>query len=192
MFITFEGIDGAGKSTQAKILYNRMKKEGTKVYLTKEPTEGRIGALIKSIISNSKIKYDIRTLQLLFVTDRSDHVNRYIEPKLKKGYTVISDRYFFSTITYGAAFGLDPAWLYNLNSKFPYPDHIFVIDTEPKEGIKRLNKRGHKDYFEKELLLQKIRKEYKVLTRKYPNCHIIDGNKTMKDVSKSIFKILKL
>ncbi len=189
MFIAFEGMDGTGKSTQARMLYNALKKKN-KAILTEEPTDGEIGKLVKMLISKSNAKYDAMALQLMFTADRADHVNSVIMPMLKKGYTVITDRYYFSTIVYGTAAGLDEKWLYHINSVFPYPDYVFIIDGKPEECLKRIDERGERSYFEKLAVLKKIRKSYKLLSKKYKNCHLIDGKGSPDKVAERILKIL--
>lgn len=106
-FIVFEGIDGSGKSSQAKELYNYLcTKEGKKllggrgVYLTGEPTKNTIPQI--QLALSGTIQISPITLQLLMSADRAEHVIKEIEPRLKQGITVISDRYFFSTLAYGA------------------------------------------------------------------------------------------
>ena len=92
--IVFEGLDGSGKSTQAELLFSFLKSKGKKVHLTSEPTRYLIGGLIKSWVTHDW-QSTPECLQLLFAADRAHHLDKEIIPLLKKGITVISDRYFF-------------------------------------------------------------------------------------------------
>ncbi len=176
MFIVIEGIDGSGKSTQAKLLYNYLKKV-RKCFLTKEPTDTKIGLFIKSLIKNKNLNSD--AVELLFMADRAEHVKE-IEEKLKQNNIVICDRYYFSTIAYGSALGLNKEWLENANKVFLKPDLTIIIDINPALALKRINLRKHKkQYFEKAKFLNKVRKEYKSLSKKYNNIFIINANKTI-------------
>jgi len=139
LFIVFEGIDGAGLSTHSHLLYEYLLRRGHDVVLTKEPTDGLIGGLIRACL-RGEWKTDPMTLQLLFVADRSHHVNSLILPALKSGKIVISDRYMFSTIAYGTASHEDYEWLKMINSKFPIPDVILILDVPVKVALQRIKR----------------------------------------------------
>src|SRR3989338_2983887 len=100
-FIVFEGLDGAGSSTQANRLADYLRLSGKKAIVTKEPTNNMIGGLIRGQLT-SDWKTWPECLQLLFSADRAHHLEKEIIPLLKQGITVITDRYFFSTLAYGA------------------------------------------------------------------------------------------
>ncbi len=191
MFIAFEGIDGSGKSTQARLLYERMLKDNKDVLLTAEPTDGKIGDIMKVLIQGQSVSVDPATLQLLFIADRSDHVHKVIGPSLKVSRTVITDRYLISTIAYGMSFNLNESWLSNVNGIFPYPDYNFIIDVDPEIALKRVSNRSNsKTYFEKKDFLERIRENYKILASKNRNCFIIDGDKSEEQISDIINSIL--
>ena len=191
-FIVFEGIDGAGKSTQAKLLYQFFKKQKKKVFLTSEPTKGVIGKIVR-IFLEKKEKLNALGLQLLFCADRAHHLEKIVFPYLKKGYYVISDRYFFSTIAYGLLEVRDFSWLYQLNRKFPLPDITFLLDLPVKEALNRIKKdRGKISFFEKEKFLKEARKNYLFLKKKFPNIILLDGQKSIFDIFEEVKKYLKL
>jgi len=139
LFIVFEGIDGAGLSTHSHLLYEYLLERGYNVVLTKEPTDGLIGGLIRACL-RGEWKTDPLTLQLLFVADRSHHVNNLILPALKKGKIVVSDRYMFSSIAYGTVSYGDYEWLKLINSKFPVPDLILILDAPVEVALRRIRR----------------------------------------------------
>ena len=188
MFISFEGIDGSGKTTQAKLLYETLSRQ-RKCILTREPTQGDIGNFIKRMIKRKKI--NPMAVQLLFAADRSFHVENLIKPKLRQGYTVITDRYFFSTIAYGKASGLDEDWLKEVNGRFPKPDMTFVFDMDPRIAIKRISsrKKDHQ-YFERLKFLQNTRRVFKSLAKEYGS-NIIDGSQDVDTIKEEILSIIK-
>lgn len=142
LFIAFEGIDGSGKSTQVKLLSDNLEKTGHKVYSTCEPTESPIGSIIRSIFKH-RIEADHRVIAGLFVADRLDHLlnkTNGILKKLEEGYTVITDRYYFSSYAYqGAHMSLD--WVIEANSlsaDLLRPDLTIYVDISPDISMQRL------------------------------------------------------
>src|SRR6267142_4322542 len=108
-FIVFEGLDGAGTTTQARLLAERLQKQGRSVYLAHQPSEGPVGLLIRQVLagraatpqSDGKLgMVDERVMALLFAADRLDHLGSQIEPRLARGEDVILDRYTLSSLAY--------------------------------------------------------------------------------------------
>ncbi|MBI4018582.1 MAG: dTMP kinase, partial [Candidatus Aenigmarchaeota archaeon] len=126
--IVFEGLDGSGTTTQATLLRNYFLNKGKDAFLTKEPTDGVIGGMIKAAL-RKEWKTTPFTLQMLFAADRSHHISTEIEPLLKKGKIVICDRYILSSYAYGS---LDVSLqiLKQLNAYFRKPHMTFFIDTQ--------------------------------------------------------------
>ncbi|EQD68474.1 dTMP kinase [mine drainage metagenome] len=139
MFIAFEGIDGAGKSTQARILYDALRQKN-KVFLTKEPSEGIIGRSIKELLHRNDLSP--LAMQMLFSADREEHVSKVIMPKINEGYHVISDRYVMSTLAYGIAAGIDKKRLDGICIGMPEPTMTFVLDISADKAYERLKGRG--------------------------------------------------
>jgi len=181
MFIVFEGVDGSGKSTHARLLADWLRGRGKGVFLTMEPTEGRIGQLIRDVLSG-KIKVDPKTLALLFCADRVEHVNQ-IREALDKGDIVISDRYYHSTVAYQAAQGVDRKWLLELNSFAPEPDIVVFLDLDPAAGEKRARSG---EIFERKEFLAKVRAEY----GKFKTMKVVDSSKTRDAVQEEIRSIV--
>ena len=143
-FIAFEGIDGSGKSTQVKLLSEKLKKEGFKIYTTFEPTDSPIGSVIKNIFRH-RIEADHRTIAGLYVADRLDHLlnkTNGILKKMEEGYTVITDRYYFSSYAYqGTHMSLD--WVIQANAlsaELLRPDLNVYIDISPETSMQRISK----------------------------------------------------
>lgn len=189
-FFVFEGIDGAGLTTQSRLLEDYLRKKGFKVVLTKEPTTGLIGGLIKAGLKH-EWKTSNRTLQLLFSADRAHHLDTEILPALKEGKMVISDRYFLSTIAYGML-ELEKEWLKQLNSKFLLPEAIFILDLPAETAIERIaSSRFGFELFEEKEKLEKVRKNFLELSKEYPNCYVIDASKAIEEVSAKVREVVE-
>ncbi|MBU1741948.1 MAG: dTMP kinase [Proteobacteria bacterium] len=138
-FVVFEGIDGSGKSTQARRLAEVLGAEGREVVLTREPTDGLWGQKIRQIAAKGRQGIDPRTELDYFVNDRQEHVDEVIAPALAAGQVVICDRYFYSTIAYQGALGLDPDLIRQENEgKFPRPDLVILLEVPPNTGRRRI------------------------------------------------------
>jgi len=187
-FIAFEGLDGAGSTTQAGKLCDWLN-QNSKSHLTKEPTNNLIGGLIRSQLTGDW-RSTPECLQLLFSADRAYHLEKEIIPLLKKDITVITDRYFFSTIAYGAVEIKDIDWLIEINKPFIVPDLTFFIKVSPKICFDRIKRtRFHIELFEKEKILTLVWQNYENLAKKFENIYLIDGEKPIEDVFEEIKKI---
>jgi len=189
-FIVFEGIDGAGLTTQAELLEKYLRNKKYEVVLTKEPTSNLIGGIIRAALKKEWISSNT-TLQLLFSADRAHHLEKEIIPALESGKIVISDRYFLSTIAYGMI-ELEKEWLKAINSKFLLPDLIFIIDVPVEVSIERIKaSRFGFELFEEKKKLEKVRNNFLELSKEYKNCLVIDGNRSIEEVHKEIVKIVE-
>ena len=194
--IVFEGLDGAGTTTQMKILEKAYLERKKKVFTTHEPTDNPIGKLVRSAL-RKEFTTTASALALLYASDRDDHLNNSeygIEKYLREGYTVISDRYFYSSIAYqGVELGFD--YPYSLNSRFPNADAIIYIDTPVEDSISRIERRGEKkELFEKEEFLRKVRENYSLLFSsldKSVTLIKINGTKSIEEISATIIHELE-
>ncbi len=165
LFIAFEGIDGSGKSTQVKLLQEKLIRAGQKVYCTAEPTDSPIGSLIKSIFRH-QMEADDKTIAALFVADRLDHLQNKkdgILKKMEEGFTVITDRYYFSSYAYhGTHMPMD--WVIAANSlsaELLRPDLTIYVDVSLEESMKRLkNGRNATERYETMENLRRVREKY--------------------------------
>jgi len=185
-FIVFEGLDGSGQSTQAKLLAEYFKKQGREVLLTKEPTKSTLAGKKIQIILNEKEKIKPIQLQELFAQDRREHLEKEIIPALKKGKIVISDRYFFSTLAFGGI-NVPVAKLEKINADFLYPDKIFFLKVAPAECVRRIVKRGEGvKFFEKLDKLKKVSNNYKKICSRFPDVEVIDGEEKIERIHQII------
>lgn len=171
-FVVFEGIDGSGKSTQARLLADRMRRSGLSVLLTSEPSDGPVGALIKSFTLRPKPEEEAH----LFMEDRRDHLRRVIIPALNEGRIVICDRYVYSSAAYQGARGLDPSAIIAENCAFALRPHVtFLLEIPVEEGLARIRSgRGDRfSTFEIEDELEKVAGIYSSLND--PSIVRIDG-----------------
>jgi len=162
LLIVFEGIDGSGKTTQAKTLLRRLRAKGIAAVFFREPTGGRWGREIRRKALRRDSLTPGEELEL-FVKDRREDVAKNLRPALADGKVVVLDRYYFSTIAYQGAKGLDPARIRRMNETFaPKPDLVFILDIEAGTGLSRIGDRKRKEeLFEREDYLDKVRELFK-------------------------------
>jgi len=173
-FIVLEGVDGAGTTTQTRLLAQALQARGVLVHTTAEPSAGPIGVLLRRALSGTLVEADEQapswtTLALLFAADRLDHVQREIAPKLAAGVTVICDRYDHSTLAYQSVGGGGPeaiGWLRELNRHAPRPDVCFVLDV-PAEvaAARRQARKGKPEIFDSGALQRRLGAFYAQLER---------------------------
>lgn len=188
-FVVFEGLDGSGISTQAVMLETYLRKRGRKTLLTKEPTNGLVGGVIKEALK-LEWKTSFKSLQLLFCADRAKHLESEIEPAIRKGRIVICDRYLFSTLAYGFAAGVDSHWLYSINKAFRMPDLTLFLDITPNVSMKRIaNGREKRELFEKAESLNNVRKAYLNLAKRF-NFKIVNAEQESQEVSAEVRQIV--
>jgi len=188
MFIVFEGLDGSGSTTQAALLARNLEKQGKDVVQTKEPTTGVIGSLVRKYLQHEH-STSAKSLQLLFASDREDHLHRLVRPSLESGKIVISDRYFLSSIAFGAKNNKEFEWLCSLYGDFKKPDITFLLKVKPSECIKRIESRGaEKELFEKEEVLTRVWENYEKLSKRFDNVHVIDGIMSIEEIEKTILE----
>ncbi len=194
-FIVIEGLDGAGTTTQLKILSKKLAEMGKNVFSTFEPTDGEIGRLIRRVLRH-EVEIDKKSLAILYSADRNEHVfgkNGILE-KLEEGQTVISDRYFYSSYAY-QLLDADYDFIRNLND-YPSPEYLIFIDPPVDTCLERIIKRADEaELFEKKELLIKVRKNYQKcferMDKKTKLIHI-EGIFDIEETSQKIFQGLNL
>ncbi len=205
MFITFEGIEGSGKTTQIRHVLEFLKQRGKDCIVTREPGGTVTGQKIRAILLDPESSgIDPSTELLLYVADRAEHVNKVVRPALSSGKTVLCDRYYDATIAYqGYARGLDMDLLKKMHKLILNdlkPDITFLLDLPPTAGLSRAWKQieegeraGIETRFEKEAIAfhEKVREGYLELARQEPGRFVVvDAMKDEDDVRQDIIKVL--
>ncbi|MBI3736215.1 dTMP kinase [Candidatus Sumerlaeota bacterium] len=157
--IAIEGIDGTGKSTLAKALDAALRNAGVDTVLSREPTNGPHGTKIREIARSGRDDISPQEETELFIADRRDHVREVIAPALASGKWVVLDRYFYSTVAYQGANGVDIRWILNLHHQFaPEPDLLVILKLDVASALDRIRKSrgGEPDHFEKAEYLSNV------------------------------------
>ena len=198
-FITFEGIEGSGKTTQINFLADYLKAKGYEVLISREPGGTALGEKIRQLLLDPQYEsMDYRTEILLYTADRAQHVKEKIRPALKQGKIVISDRFADSNLAYQAAGrGLDYEMVYQLNDwviDSCWPDLTFILDIDIKEGLKRARAQSADsagDRLEREVdeFHQRVREAYLEMAKK-ERFALVDAGGTKDEVQKNIKKII--
>ncbi len=173
--IAFEGLDGVGKTTQARLLAAHLRRLGLPVVLTREPTAGIYGERLRRLRQEGRQGLSPRQELALFLADRREHVEQVMRPALAAGKIVITDRYYYSSMAYQGALGLDPGEIEALHADFaPHPDLVILLVLPAPERIKRLQERGSPvDAFEQQDYLAKVAAIFDRLQA--PNLIRVDG-----------------
>ncbi|MFN4082377.1 MAG: dTMP kinase [Bacteroidia bacterium] len=198
LFIAFEGIDGSGKSTQSKLLYEKMLNNNHKVFLTAEPTDRVIGKLIRDIFKGN-INASQETIAALFAADRLDHLMNEENGMLKmkqNGNHVITDRYYFSSYAYhGTHVNMD--WVIQCNTlaaNMLKPDLTIFIDVEPDVCMERISQsRVNTELYETLDNLKNVRNKYFEAFEKLKlseNIFITNGNLSESQVAENVWNEL--
>ena len=196
-FITFEGIDGCGKSTQAKLLLEYMNKSGVETILVREPGGTNISESIREILLHSSSgQMGDRTESLLMTASRAQLTQEVIIPNMEQGKFVIADRYSDSTLAYqGGGRNLDIEWLIELNNYATFtllPDITFFVDIRPEEALRRQD--SDKDRIEGEGIefQTRVRKTYQILAERFNDRYvIIDGYAEKGDIHQKVLNEMK-
>ena len=181
MFIVFEGIDGSGKGTQARMLADLLIRQGRRVVLTEEPTRELFTGYFVRMLLRSKEEPDPKTVAMLMAADRNEHVRKVIEPALRAGAgeVVISERYYWSSLAYQGAQGVDESFIKALNEGFPKPDVTVLIDLPVDEALERIRARAHGNeglvqLFERREFLERVQERYRRLAEEH-GFVVVDG-----------------
>ncbi len=194
-FIVFEGIDGAGTTTQVRLLAERCKREGIPVFTTGEPTENCIGKTIRQILKG-EYRVHPSTMPLLFAADRNEHLygERGILSYLEKGYWVFCDRYVFSSLAYQTIEN-DYQLVTELNDRFPLPGILFYLEVPPETGIDRIQNRETKEIYEVLTFQEKVYQQYRRVLSTYQNSgmkiRIFDGTEPMERIHEEMWSFIE-
>ena len=196
LFITLEGIEGSGKSTNIKVINDYLDKKNIDYINTREPGGSDVGDHLRDILLNTEKKLSNETELLLMLADRVNHIETLINPSLNNGITVISDRYMDSSYAYqggGREMGLSNIRRIADNLNIIQPNLTLLFDLPVEMALERARSRSKLDRFESEEIdfHQKIRDTYLLLAEEdKERIQIIDASKEIEEVSKQVIDIL--
>lgn len=201
MFITFEGGEGAGKSTAIKRIVEKLTSEGYEIVLTREPGGTPIAEEIRNVILDKKnTAMDPRTEALLYAASRRQHLVEKVIPALKEGKLVLCDRFLDSSLAYqGGARGIGIDTVYNMNlfaTEGMLPDLTILFDIKPEEGLARIAANSQREVnrldVEKLTFHNKVRDSFHELAKKFPERFVIvDASKTPDEVFNDAYKAIE-
>lgn len=193
-----EGLDGAGTTTQARRLVEHLNAHGTQAHATREPSDGPVGRLIREMLTGGHAiegeKLSQGTFGLLFAADRLDHMQREVEPKLAAGVTVISDRWYHSSLAYQGT-GAERDWIAMLNARARRPDLTIFLKVRPEVAAqRRAAARRKEELFEDLRMQQEVDAGYAAtiaeLTAAGERIETIDGEQTADQVFAAILGLV--
>ena len=201
MFISFEGIDGSGKSTIAKLVDEKLKSEGYETVLTREPGGVKIAEDIRAIIlDKNNVNLDDHTEALLFAAARRQHLKEKIIPALKENKIVLTDRYIDSSLAYqggGKKLGVDEVYKINIFATDNLlPNLTILFDMDPIEALKRIDKNKNREVNRLDLetmsFYKTVRQTFLDLANKYPNrIKVVDASKNIEEVFHDTMKLIE-
>ena len=190
LFIVIEGIDGTGKSTQARRLGEWFASQGREVVLSREPTDGPWGKKLRESASTARLS-PADELEY-FLKDRRQHVEDLIRPALAAGKVVILDRYYFSTMAYQGARGFDPQEIRRRNEAFaPVPDLLLILDLDVDAALERIGVRGDTaNEFEKRENLERCREIFLSL-KDEAFSQVVSSEGTLDEVASEVLEVVE-
>jgi len=200
-FIVIEGIDGAGSSTQARLLVDWIYDRGRRGVLTAEPTRGPVGALLRQVLTgrvvarkpdNDALPVNNDVIALLFAADRLDHLDCEILPLIASGADVVSDRYYHSSLLYQSLSG-DREWIRVLNSHARPPDVTYVLHLPAEQAAERRKQRSREELYETDEVQELLVDSYRDLPALLPGEPIVlvDGRAEALEVHRAVTNDLK-
>jgi dTMP kinase len=188
LLIAFEGLDQSGKQTQAELLRDRLKQEGRRSRVVSFPDYGTsIGEEIARALQGER-EYGAEVMQLLYIANRYER-KPDLQRWLEGGLILVADRYAASSVAYGEAQGLDPAWLIETQKYLPPPALTLLLDIAPATAARR--KAADRDRYERDLaMLGRVRESYHRQAAVQKNWVIIDGEQSKDDVAGEVFRVV--
>ena len=199
LFFAFEGIDGSGKSTQIRLLVEKLRERGLRCYETREPTDGPVGSIVHQIMTG-RIKADGRVISSLFASDRLDHLTNPVNglyKEIDRGITVVTDRYYFSSYAYNGV-DMDMDWVIECNrlsAELLRPTLNIFLDIPVSTALDRIARnRLHTELYEKEERLTAVRSNYfKVFEQlqAVERVAVIDANADVETVAQRVWEAVQ-
>ena len=188
MLINLEGIDGCGKSTQTILLQKKLEEKGEAVIILKEPTKEPHGQKLWDVLHGKRKATNEEILEF-FILDRNEHVNEKIQPALDNDTIVLMDRYYYSSMAYQVAGGLDVEYIRNKHNFAPDPDIVLIFDLPVSTALERVRGHSEADEFEKEEHLEKVREAYLNLESD-PLVRIVDSTRTPEEIFEEVWRLV--
>ena len=188
VLVNLEGIDGCGKSTQSKLLLEKLEGEGEKVIILKEPTKRPHGQKLWDVLHGKRKATNEEILEL-FVLDRIQHVEEKIQPALDDGTVILMDRYYYSSMAYQVAGGIDVEEIREKHVFAPNPDVVLIFDLPVSVALERVKGHSDADEFEKEEHLEKVREAYLDLEND-PLVRIVDATGTPEEIFGNVWRLV--
>ena len=188
VLVNLEGIDGCGKSTQSKLLREKLEEKGEKVLILKEPTKRPHGQKLWDVLHGKRKATNEEILEL-FVLDRKQHVEEKIQPALNDGNVVLMDRYYYSSMAYQVAGGIDVEDIREKHAFAPKPDIVLIFDLPVSVALERVKGHSDADEFEKDEHLKKVRIAYLDLEND-PLVRIVDATGTPEEIFGNVWKLV--
>ncbi len=192
--IVFEGVDGAGTTTQAQALKRAFVARGLPAHVTAQPSSGPVGALIRQVLTGRMVVHGTKapgwaTMALLFAADRQDHQEAEIEPNLHDGVNVICDRYLYSSVIYQSLSAARPEavdWIKEINSHVRRPDLVLFLKVAARDAaVRREQRSGRVELYEDAEFQARLVERYADLTALFPDHPIatVDGTKSVETIA---------
>ena len=188
VLVNLEGIDGCGKSTQSKLLLEKLEGEGEKVIILKEPTKRPHGQKLWDVLHGKRKAANEEILEL-FVLDRIQHVEEKIQPALDDGTVILMDRYYYSSMAYQVAGGINVEEIREKHAFAPKPDVVLIFDLPVSVALERVKGHSDADEFEKEEHLEKVREAYLDLEND-PLVRIVDATGTPEEIFGNVWRLV--
>jgi dTMP kinase len=195
-FLVIEGLDGAGTTTQARLLGERLRAEGRRVHVTAEPSGGPIGALVRQVLTRRLVgrdggELDPKAVALLFAADRLDHVALEVAPRLAEGIDVVSDRYALSSLAYQGLTTGDPGWVEAVNAAAVAPDLVVFLRARARVALGRRRAASlHPELYEVQAFQRRVARSYDRgiarLRALGQRVEVLDGERPVEEVARAV------
>ena len=206
-FIVIEGLDGAGTTTQCRRLVERLRRRGRRALLTREPSDGPVGAMIRQMLSRRVVApdgsggvepVDDDVLALLFAADRLDHLSAEVDPAAEEGTIVVSDRYYHSSFAYqGEERGgdFDFEWVRRLNERARRPDLTVFLEASTDTCLERMSDRATRDIYENRARLEALEERYRAVIERLDAdgeaIETVDAEQSIEEVGADIWSAVE-
>lgn len=197
--LVLEGLDGAGTTTQSRLLADALRRAGRRVHLTAEPSGGPVGALVRQVLTRrlgGPEGFDPDALALLFAADRLDHHAAEIAPRLARGEDVVSDRYTLSSLAYQSLTTGDARWVETLNARAPAPALTLFLRVRPAVAWRRrFAESGGGELYEVPAFQRRVARSYQrslaVLRRQRQRLVVLDGERPVDEVARAVLAAVR-